>query len=386
MDAKGNFQYDAIVKQGHAANRIVHSKFTDLVPMNITESTFVDKPSEEDISKTTEKTREALEKIVNGKVKANNPKSQLVSSAEDGNGAAYIRYTPNQTFANPEPPKERIIRMIDAPEDPLEPSRFKHKRLPPPPPSPPAPVMHSPPRKVSVEDQRSWKIPPCVSNWKNPRGYTIPLDKRLAADGRGLQEVVVNDNFAKLSEALYLADRHAREEIEKRAALEKKLAENEKRIKEEEMRKMAMEAREKRSQLAQELQEGSAVKGGAVARRAESEYEHHQPHESHGDDRDSVREREQLRRERMKDRERELRLNRMGQDTKAKVLSKMEDRDISEKIALGIAQPTYSKDMMYDQRLFNQTQGVTAGFGDDDCKYMDDEFKLLYTVDDEFKL
>ena len=32
-------------------------------------------------------------------------------------------------------------------------------------------------------------IPPCISNWKNNKGYTIPLDKRLAADGRGLQDV-----------------------------------------------------------------------------------------------------------------------------------------------------------------------------------------------------
>lgn len=37
-------------------------------------------------------------------------------------------------------------------------------------------------------------------------GYTIPLDKRLAADGRGLQETQINDNFAKLSEALYVAE------------------------------------------------------------------------------------------------------------------------------------------------------------------------------------
>ena len=35
---------------------------------------------------------------------------------------------------------------------------------------------------------------------QNAKGYTIPLDKRLAADGRGLQEVHINDNFAKLSE------------------------------------------------------------------------------------------------------------------------------------------------------------------------------------------
>jgi hypothetical protein len=40
-----------------------------------------------------------------------------------------------------------------------------------------------------VADQEAWKIPPSISNWKNAKGYCIPLDKRLAADGRGLQEV-----------------------------------------------------------------------------------------------------------------------------------------------------------------------------------------------------
>jgi SNW domain-containing protein 1 len=36
------------------------------------------------------------------------------------------------------------------------------------------------------------------------------LDKRLAADGRGLQQVHINENFAKLAEALYIADRKVR--------------------------------------------------------------------------------------------------------------------------------------------------------------------------------
>ena len=80
----------------------------------------------------------------------------------------------------------------------MEPPKHKHTKIPRGPPSPPAPVLHSPPRKVTVHDQQSWKIPPCVSNWKNARGYTIPLDKRLAADGRGLQEQTVNNNFATL--------------------------------------------------------------------------------------------------------------------------------------------------------------------------------------------
>lgn len=71
--------------------------------------------------------------------------------------------------------------------------------------------MHSPPRAVSVREQQDWKIPPCISNWKNAKGYTIPLDKRLAADGRGLQETAINDNFAKFTEALYVAESNARQ-------------------------------------------------------------------------------------------------------------------------------------------------------------------------------
>ena len=73
------------------------------------------------------------------------------------------------------------------------------------------PVMHSPPRAVRAKEQQDWKIPPCISNWKNAKGYTIPLDKRLAADGRGLQETAINDNFAKFTEALYVAESGARQ-------------------------------------------------------------------------------------------------------------------------------------------------------------------------------
>ncbi len=40
--------------------------------------------------------------------------------------------------------------------------------------SPPVPVMHSPPRAVSVKDQQDWKIPPCISNWKNPKARALP--------------------------------------------------------------------------------------------------------------------------------------------------------------------------------------------------------------------
>ena len=86
------------------------------------------------------------------------------------------------------PTLERVIRMVEMPVDPLEPPKFKHKRVPKASGSPPVPVMHSPPRPVTVKDQKDWKIPPCISNWKNLKGYNIPHNKRLAADGRGLRE------------------------------------------------------------------------------------------------------------------------------------------------------------------------------------------------------
>merc|ERR1719486_514250 len=97
-----------------------------------------------------------------------------------------------------EPPKHKIIKV---PRGPL---------------GEPVPVMHSPPNAVEYKEAVSWKIPPAVSNWKNSKGYIIPLDKRLAADGRAIQETKINDNFAKLSEALYIAEQKAREDTELR--------------------------------------------------------------------------------------------------------------------------------------------------------------------------
>merc|ERR1712083_275347 len=138
--------------------------------------------------------------------------------------------------------------MVEEQKEPMEPARFKiNKKVPRGPPSPPAPVMHSPTRKVTVKEQQDWKIPPCISNWKNQKGYTIPLDKRLAADGRGLQQVHINENFSKLAEALYIADRKAREAVDMRASLEKKMAQKEKEAKENRLRELAAKARESRA-------------------------------------------------------------------------------------------------------------------------------------------
>jgi SNW domain-containing protein 1 len=188
VDSEGNVRYDAIAHQGQRHGKLVQSQFKDLVPLAhrkdvSDEARAMERPSDEEVQATAEKTRAALEKITNGKIKAAQPKN-----VPDGQGkTSFIRYTPGQQSSGAL--QQRIIKMTEVIEDPLEPPRFKHKKIPRGPPSPPPPVLRSPPRKATAQEQKEWMIPPSISNWKNNKGFTIPLDKRLASDGRGLQDV-----------------------------------------------------------------------------------------------------------------------------------------------------------------------------------------------------
>ncbi|NWS69110.1 SNW1 protein, partial [Crotophaga sulcirostris] len=333
VDAEGKIKYDAIARQGQSKDKVIYSKYTDLVPkevMNV-DDPELQRPDEETIREITEKTRAALEKSVSQKIAAAMP----VRAADKPAPAQYIRYTPSQQgVAFNSGAKQRVIRMVEMQKDPMEPPRFKiNKKIPRGPPSPPAPVMHSPSRKMTVKEQQEWKIPPCISNWKNAKGYTIPLDKRLAADGRGLQTVHINENFAKLAEALYIADRKAREAVEMRAQVERKMAQKEKEKHEEKLREMAQKARERRAGI-----------------------------KTHVEKEDSeARERDEIRHDRRKERQHDRNLSRAAPDKRSK-LQRNENRDISEVIALGVPNPRPSNEVQYDQRLFNQSKGMDSGF------------------------
>lgn len=345
LDAEGKIKYDAIARQGHNKDKVIYSKFTDLLPAEITneDDPSLHRPSQEEIEDTTERTRQALEQITQAKVAAALP----VRAAEKLGPAQFIRYTPAQQGSGfNSGAKQRIIRMVEVQKDPMEPPRFKiNQKIPRGPPSPPAPVLHSPTRKVTVKEQQEWKIPPCISNWKNAKGYTIPLDKRLAADGRGLQQVHVNEKFAKMAEALYIADRKARESVELRAQLQKKQAQKEKEKKEETLRMLAQQVREERAGL----RAGASRGAGAD-----------------DEDNEEAHERDALRHERHRDRQRERNLARAG-DKKSK-FDRQRERDISEQIALGMpARAGASGETLYDQRLLNQSRGMDSGFADDDA-------------------
>ncbi|KAK5822271.1 SKIP/SNW domain-containing protein [Linnemannia elongata] len=382
VDAQGNVAYDAIAKRGHGSNQIVQAQFKDLVPLHERADVgdvSLSRPSEEEVQETADRTRAALEKISKSKITAAQPKS-VVSNNKPG-APTYIRYTPANQSASAEGVNQRVIRMVEMPVDPMEPPKHHHKKVPRGPPSPPPPVLHSPPRKVTAKEQADWVIPPCISNWKNAKGYTIPLDKRLAADGRGLQDVQINDNFAKLSEALALASRHAQDEVRQRALMQQKVAQKEKESKEQNLRALAQRARDERAGIVSSSTSGAAAQDSGNARKQDSGSESGSDEDSDDDEakQKAARERDALRKERQQEREKDLRMSRMGSEQKAKVMARAEGRDISEKVALGLAKPTQSKDSMYDARLFGQSSGLNSGFKDDEAYSVYDKPMFTHT-------
>ncbi|KAH3762911.1 SNW/SKI-interacting protein A [Pelomyxa schiedti] len=382
----GKIMYDAVLghhQSGAAASgevvlhtRLALTDYSMLTPQELA------KPSEEEVAETTKRTKEALEKIVSSKISASHPSNP----APQRSAPTYFKYTPSQRGEKfNSGAMQRTVRMVEMPRDPLEPPKFRAKRIPKGPASPPVPVMHSPPKKISAKDQQAWRIPPSISNWKNNKGYTIPLDKRLAADGRGLQDPAINNGFAKLSEALYVAERNAREEVAMRAKILEKMRTQEKEKNEQRLREMANAARLQRSGV-----------GGVAPTQTPVQSADHIDHTEHAEhiptsissesthipdavkagsreekelteqDR-AKRERDMLREERRYEREREYRMEAYkGKHTK---FNRDEQRDVAEQMALGQAPPTGTTgqaEVLVDQRLLNQSSGLDSGFGDDD--------------------
>ena len=253
VDTSGEVRFDAIITAQHKSKTSIHTRFSDLIPREAS-TEIMERPSDESTAAVTERTKAALEGLVSGAMAVRSGVSALGSAAAaaDVNGQnKIIRYTPDEDAPGFNPAaRTRIIKMVGAAVDPLEPPKFKHKKMPGPPPDAPVPIMHSPTRKITAEDAAAWKIPPCISNYKNPHGFVIPLDKRIAADGRTLLESVINDNRAKLSEAMQIAERKARLEVETRAAIQKTLSLKAKEEAEAEMRALAAKARMERSGVA----------------------------------------------------------------------------------------------------------------------------------------
>lgn len=396
VDEHGKANYDAVITGGTNAGKKVFTKHRDIVPLSRNgeqpKAEDVALPSGDDAARTAERTGAALQALISTKVAAAKPTGSAIMQAETSRDAAtktkFVSYT-----ADPDAPgynpacKTRVIQMVDAQIDPMMPPKFKHKKAPRGPAEDPVPVLHSKPAKLTKEERDAWKVPACISNWKNTRGYTIPLDKRLAADGRNLIEHSINPNFANLAESLYVAERQAREEVSMRAKVRAKLAEQQTNQREEELRNLAMQARMERnnnysSQNRSNNNDDASAEGrdrgrngsyhdessaAAIDEGKDNRYYNGSADApSHSipasEDDVALRQREMLRRERKRQHEREIRL-----ENSKHVRARLEDeRDVSEKIALG--QHTGTGGGGIDNRLYNQEggTGMDSGFGADD--------------------
>jgi SNW domain-containing protein 1 len=193
----------------------------------------------------------------------------------------------------------------------------------------------------------------------------------MAAKGQHLADVKINDNFAKLSEALYAADRAAREEVQARSRIQAQLATKEREEKEQSLQKLAEKARRERSNPIRRRKLTCRLEGGESRRRSQtpnSDEESATDSESEDSDVEAgVRERAQLRQERQRENRRKQRMDNMGTETRIRAMAREQNRDISEKIALGLAKPTAAMD--YDTRLFNQSAGLDSGLNEDSSMF-----------------
>lgn len=109
VDQDGRVRYDAIAQQGHRKGVHVQSSFKDLVPLANRTDVSKDqlemaRPSEEEVQATADRTKAALEKLVNGKIKAAQPKNVPNSQGE----TSFMRYTPQQGGVQ----NQKIIKMV----------------------------------------------------------------------------------------------------------------------------------------------------------------------------------------------------------------------------------------------------------------------------------
>lgn len=384
---------DSLVSDG---SRNVQSSIDDIREKR-SDAEMIALPSQQEIQETMERTLAALQEKMQGKIKMKT--SSGLSKAQDSAAAdaTYIRYNVNPEAAGyHKSTQQRVIKMVEAQVDPMEPAKHKVRKEEKGAGSPPAPILHSPAKKLSKEEAAAWKIPTSYSNWKNEKGFIIPLDKRLATDGhaQALAANGVNDKFADFAEALYTSERKAAEDIRVRNNIRKQMALREREEKEEELKKLAAQARALRAevqhqapslpsmdgptntrgqqQLPSWMTDGSTAPPAPPAAPTESIDGGEQQMDEAAAPQSFVSEEERLafqeqERERFKQKkelERQLRLDARSKGGR----NREAERDISEKVALGqyTGGGNLAGESQFDSRLFNRSEGISGGFAADD--------------------
>lgn len=308
-------------------------------------------PTEDQIRETYQRTKTVFDNIIAKKTK---PAGASVKNAHVANQSAeYVRYTSSNLISGDKESSSRVIKIVEHAADPLQPSLNKTKKsMAPPVEEIPTAILHKTDdagKNLTKEERDQWNIPAALSSWKNPNGYTVALDKRLAADARynedNLRPHEISNGFSKLSEALDKADKRARQEIKLRAEAKRELAEQEAREKEERLRLLAQKAREERER---------------ERRERNSNYMQGRTREN-----EEAQKREEIRRLKKRQVEKEVRMAKMSTTERLRALARSQGRDISDKVILGAAKATDDPEIQYDSRLFSKGANANAKRSED---------------------
>jgi hypothetical protein len=110
LSKEGKVEWDAIIKRGRS-DQIIYSKHSDMMEKQFDEDTL-GRPDSEMEKEATDKTRAALEKKLQTKIRATQPAN--ADNVEREGTTKYIRYTPaNQNPAHNSGADTRIIRMVE---------------------------------------------------------------------------------------------------------------------------------------------------------------------------------------------------------------------------------------------------------------------------------
>ncbi|CAR27688.1 ZYRO0D04334p [Zygosaccharomyces rouxii] len=320
-------------------------KFQDFVPIRQKDFGLqIPLPSQNEIDETYRRTKGIFEQIL---LKNTQPEAATIR-----NNQRALENTQEILVHSTGGKSNRKLKVIEHAKDPLQPNAHRAKKVVAPPVDEPmTPIFHKTDsvetaKKVSKEEKDMWKIPPAISSWKNPNGYTIGIDKRLAMDGRynkdKMQAHEINDGFSQLSAALEMADRKARQELKLKAEAKKQIAEDENREKGEKLRILAQKAREERSRQ-RNKRSHRAIDDG---------YNNEATH------------REAIRKSRREELERDIRKSKMSTADRLRELAYSQGREVSEKVVLGAAKSTNSSGAHYDSRLFTKGANTQAKRGE----------------------
>ena len=336
-----------------------------------TNKDFLKKPSEESTLENIYNTKKALEKLSNHRIKTYQSfkTNNLNLDSNKGNQLCYkyINYqfdSPNNV--NNSSKNSHLIKLVALPVDPLSNIKYRHHKIPLSNTNEKnfVPVLQSPSKPLSLEEQKKWKIPPCVNMSNNPKGLVIPLDIRLANDGRNLREYKANKNFAKFADILALTEKNVRKEIEDRNKIAQSIQIAAAMKKEQELKEAAKQARMERKSFNKNNNSSSIIytldNSDIINKNREDNYIlNNKRKRSISSEEEEEEEKERKERNEL----RELRKKEIEYERRQELIKKYEKegRDINDKILLG-QNNMINNNNVIDSRLYELEGGIENPF------------------------